>query len=46
MKQQGGVEYDWNFNHGYYVPNAKPWAPQWLINLVGIDYFGNINEVG
>lgn len=37
----GGVMYDWQFRNG--IPNRErePWAPKWLVDLIGIDYFGN-----
>jgi internalin A len=43
IKNAGGtVIYDWEFNNGKPLPGGKPWAPKWLVNLVGIDYFGHV----
>jgi len=35
----GSVSYDWEWNNGKSVPGGKPWAPKWLVDLVGIDYY-------
>src|SRR5262249_21244750 len=37
----GGVLYDWQFRDG--IPNrgGQSWAPKWLVDRVGVDYFGN-----
>ena len=24
---------------------AEPWAPRWLVNLIGVDYFGHVTHV-
>ncbi len=32
----GVVRYDWEW------PAGEPWAPQWLVDLVGVPYFGNV----
>ncbi len=37
----GSVEYDWESNKGKLILSREPWAPGWLVNLVGIDYFVN-----
>jgi Leucine-rich repeat (LRR) protein len=36
-----GVRYDWQYRNG--IPNSKgkPWAPRWLVDLLGVDYFGS-----
>ncbi len=39
------MEYDWELWRGLHLPNAKPPAPDWLVNLLGIDYFGNVVRV-
>jgi Leucine Rich repeat len=41
----GGVMYNWQFKNG--IPNAdgKPWAPQWLVDCFGVDYFGDALDV-
>jgi hypothetical protein len=37
----GGVLYKWQFRDGVPNPAGEPWAPRWLVDLVGVDYFGN-----
>jgi internalin A len=41
VKRAGGnVRYEWE----YHTPNIKapPWRPKWLMEWVGVDYFGNV----
>jgi internalin A len=46
IKNAGGsVRYDWELKNGKRIPDAKPWAPQWLVNQIGVDYFGNVVSV-
>jgi hypothetical protein len=33
----GSVRYDWEFRNGRSLPGGKPWAPRWLVNLIGVD---------
>jgi hypothetical protein len=42
----GSVRYDWEWKNGKRIPNAKPWAPRWLVNHIGLDYFGNVVSAG
>ncbi len=44
-RQSGQVGYDWEWKNGNVVPNAKPWAPQWLVGWLGVDYFGSVRAV-
>jgi hypothetical protein len=37
----GRVMYEWQFRNGIPNPAGTPWAPRWLVDLVGVDYFGN-----
>jgi internalin A len=37
----GRVMYEWQFKNSIPNPAGKPWAPKWLVDLVGVDYFGN-----
>ncbi len=37
----GSVKYDWEWNNGNDIPGGKPWAPGWLVDLIGVDYFGH-----
>ena len=41
----GRVEYDWQWTDGKAIQGGKPWAPRWLVNLMGVDYFGCITRV-
>jgi Leucine Rich repeat len=41
----GSVQYDWEWRNGNVYPAAKPWVPDWLVDRVGIDYFGHVTQV-
>jgi hypothetical protein len=41
----GSVHYDWQWSNGRSTPQGKPWAPQGLVDLIGVDYFGHITGV-
>jgi hypothetical protein len=41
----GSVRYDWEWSNGKSLPGGKPWAPRWLVNLIGVDYFGHVTAV-
>ena len=41
----GGVSYDWESNNGKFIPQRKPWAPRWIVDLIGVDYFGHVTQV-
>ncbi len=46
IKNAGGfVMYDWEWDGGKRIPGGKPGAPRWLIDLIGIDYFGHVTYV-
>ncbi len=42
----GSLVYDWAWSSGMPVPGGKPWAPQWLVDAFGVDYFGHVTAVG
>jgi hypothetical protein len=44
-KAGGRVSYDWEWSNWNAVPGGKPWAPRWLTELIGVDYFGNVTAV-
>jgi hypothetical protein len=49
IKKAGGfVKYDWEWEWrtGKNISGGKPWAPVWLVNLIGVDYFGHVTVVG
>jgi hypothetical protein len=41
----GTVSYDWEWTGEKSIPGGKPWAPQWLTDRIGIDYFGHVTVV-
>jgi internalin A len=41
----GFVCYDWGRRNRVFIPGGKLWTPQWLVNLVGVDYFGHVTLV-
>lgn len=47
IRRSGGwVWYDWHFKSGDIDRNARPWAPKWLVDRVGVDYFGHVVFAG
>ena len=38
----GAVRYDWEWRDGKNIPGGKPWAPRWLVDRIGVDYFGHV----
>jgi hypothetical protein len=42
----GYVFYDWEWSNGVFIRGGRPWAPKWLIDLIGIDFFGNVTNIG
>jgi hypothetical protein len=43
IETAGGVAlYDWRWSNGTYNPAGKPWAPEWLVDLIGVDFFGHV----
>jgi hypothetical protein len=46
IKRAGGrVAYDWERTNGKPDLAGKPWAPRWLVECIGVDYFGSVSEV-
>jgi internalin A len=46
IRKAGGlVKYDWEWSNGYDISGGKPWAPQWLLDLIGVDFFGHVTSV-
>jgi hypothetical protein len=41
-KAGGSVTYDWAWKDGQPIPNGRPWAPRWLVDWLGADYFGSV----
>jgi Leucine Rich repeat len=40
-KNGGNYSYDWEWRDGKSIPGGVPLAPRWLVELIGIDYFGH-----
>ncbi len=38
----GTILYNWEWKDGRPDPNRKPWAPKWLVNRFGVDFFGDV----
>ncbi len=45
MAAGGIVQYNWEWRNGKSYPAAKPWVPDWLVDRIGIDYFGHVTQV-
>ena len=45
VKAGGSVTYDWEWNNGKFIPGGKLWAPKWLVDLIGVDYFAHVTYV-
>ena len=41
----GWSAYDWEWEDGEKIRNGRPWGPNWLVDLIGIDYFGSVAVV-
>jgi Leucine-rich repeat (LRR) protein len=44
-KSQGRVLYDWDWTDGDLILRGKPSAPRWLVDLIGVDFFGRVTDV-
>ncbi len=45
QRSGGSVLYNWEIEDGEEIANGKPWAPKWLVDLIGIDHFGHVADV-
>ena len=43
-KAGGYAHYNWEWTNGNPVQGGKPWAPAWLVDLIGVDYFGHVTD--
>ncbi len=41
-KMDGYVLYEWEFKNGNIIQGDKPHAPKWLVDTIGVDYFGDV----
>jgi hypothetical protein len=39
------VTYDSGWTENRLPLNREPWAPKWLVNMIGVDFFGHVVEV-
>ena len=39
------VVYEWDVTDGHITLRGKPWRTTWLVDLIGIDYFGHVTQV-
>ncbi len=44
-KAGGYVKYDWEWQSLSPIPTGKPMYPRWLVDCLGVDYFGNVSYV-
>jgi Leucine-rich repeat (LRR) protein len=45
IRAGGGVVYDWQWRNHNPVSGGKPPAPRWLVDVLGVDYFGHVAYV-
>jgi hypothetical protein len=45
QKSASSVGYCWTYWDGYASTAREPWAPRWLVDLIGVDYFGHVTAV-
>jgi hypothetical protein len=46
IKKAGGhVVYSWEWDHGNAILGGRPWAPSWLVESIGVDFFGHVTVV-
>jgi hypothetical protein len=41
----GTVSYSWEWDGGTTIPGGRPLAPSWLVELIGVDFFGHVTRV-
>jgi hypothetical protein len=44
-KAGGEVLYDWQWRDGTRIPGGTPWAPRWLVDRIGVDFFRDVTSV-
>jgi hypothetical protein len=44
-KAGGRVSYNWEWDPGKSIQAGRPWAPSWLVDLIGVDFFGHVTSV-
>ena len=44
-KAGGAIWYDWQFKGNSHIPKGEPRGPRWLVEALGVDYFGYVTVV-
>ena len=44
-KAGGRAAYSWESDHGKAIRGGKPWAPSWVLESIGVDFFGHVTDV-
>ncbi len=44
-KAGGHVAYSWEWDHGKAIPGGGPWAASWIVESIGVDFFGHVTHV-
>jgi hypothetical protein len=44
-KAGGSVFYSWQWDHGHSILRGRPWAPSWLVEFTGVEFFGHVTGV-
>ena len=45
INKVGGVQYDWQSSHSRAGTRTGPWAPKWLVERAGVDFFSHVTAV-
>jgi hypothetical protein len=46
VRAGGAVRYNWEWTNGKAIMGGEPSAPSWLVEFLGVDYFGHVTIVG
>lgn len=46
IRANGWATYNWETMDAHGKRSAEPWAPRWLTDLIGVDCFGHVTDVG
>jgi hypothetical protein len=45
IQSAGGIAfYNWEFSNGGFVVGGEPSVPAWLVDVIGVDYFGHVTS--
>jgi hypothetical protein len=46
IKKAGGhVVYSWEWDHERDIPGGRRWSPSWVVESIGVDFFGHVTDV-